>query len=211
MRECIHPYTRDAVPLCLWAIHYKYWHLVFRLLLIPLMSAFTIHPLLAYSQPQTLPGYVTPLIWDLRQSPDDARHVANPESSLTFAALAQDATTPALDTINITCGIFPADWPITVHRPEGINVGDVLEAIYAAVQRRISHQEWEQLSPKEQEQIRLVFEERCTQAPVYDDAHNNGVLRVDCLQQHIFFAGLSISLEADQTCILTLRRVTPRR
>ncbi|KAF8962573.1 ectomycorrhiza-regulated small secreted protein [Flammula alnicola] len=172
------------------------------------MSNFTIHPLLVYSQHDVVPGHVCPVYWDLRESPDNARDIANPNPNepLTFANLAQPATLPSLDSLDITCGLFSGDWPIKLRRPEGITVGDVLEAIHTTVTRRISHDEWNELSERQQERIKVVFDNRWKAAMDSGECRQNGVLRVDCLLQHTLFGGLSVSVETDNTCILTLRR-----
>lgn len=165
-----------------------------------------IHPLLVYSQHDVLPGHVTPLMWDLHEIPDGAHLVENPDEPLAPEQLMEDATRPSLNILTITCGVFPADWPIIIKQKLDISVSDVLRAIYAAVHRRISHEEWNELSPKEQVKITATFEERCNKSADPKATRDNGVLRIDCLLQHTSFAGLSVSPDEEDTCILTLRR-----
>lgn len=165
-----------------------------------------IHPLLVYSQHDVLPGHVTPLMWDLHEDPDGVHLVENPDEPLATDHLMEDATRPSVNTLTITCGVFPADWPIVIKQKLDINISDILRAIYDAVHRRISRDEWDELSQKEQTRITATFEERCSKSTDPMAARGNGVLRVDCLLQHTSFAGLSVSPDEEDTCILTLRR-----
>ncbi|KAF5310872.1 hypothetical protein D9619_007876 [Psilocybe cf. subviscida] len=165
-----------------------------------------IHPLLVYSQHDVLPGHVTPLMWDLHETPDGIHFVDNPDEPLALEHLEEDATKPSLTSLTITCGVLPADCPIIIKQKLGINVSDVLRGIYAAVHRRISHDEWNELSSKEQARITATFEERCNKSTDPQATRKNGVLRIDCLLQHTSFAGLSVSPDEEDTCILTLRR-----
>jgi hypothetical protein len=170
------------------------------------MSDFIIHPLLLYSQHDISPGHCSSILWDLREPPGAARPVLNLEEHLSLLELAQLATSPPLPILHITCDIFPEEWPITVTRDDGVAVGDVLEAIHQTLLRRISHDEWNRLSQKQQERIKLVFDNRCSLAENREECRSHGVLRVDCVVHHTWFAGLSTSPDHENTCILSLRR-----
>lgn len=177
-------------------------------------TSLLLNHVLAFAQGSESPTQSTdhpcPIHWDLRVSSDNARLYGDPNRPLTFAHLASPATQPTLDSLDITCGIFE-NWPIEVRRPEGIAVADVLEAIRSTLLRRISHAEWEAFSESQREKIEVVFNERWMAAEDPDATRQNGVLRMDCLLQRTIFAGLSVSLETSNTCILTLRRRQPQQ
>ena len=170
------------------------------------MSDFRLHPLLLYSQHDISPGHCSSILWDLRETPETARRVLNLEESLSSLEVSQHATLPPLPILHITCDIFPEEWPIEVTRDAGVTVGDVLEAIHHTLLRRISHDEWNRLSLKQQDRIKTVFDNRCAMAQNREECRSNGVLRADCVLYHTWFAGLSVSPELDNTCILSLRR-----
>lgn len=174
------------------------------------MTEFTINPLLGYSQhdlaPQTLGGpFPCPIAWDMRR-PTEYAHYIGSDQPLTFADLAQFATQPLRESLEITCGFFPGDWPIKITRPAGITVTDVLEAICASMRRRISHAEWNALSEREQGRIKKEFDTRWQAADDSGECRQNGVLRKDCLLQHTLFGGLSVHPGMQDRCILSLRR-----
>ena len=168
-------------------------------------SDFNLHQLLRYYQHDVAPGHCSPLLWDLRESPESARRVVHLDETISAAQLSQHATSPPMLVLHITCDLFP-DWPIEVRRPEGITIQDVLDAIYTMLQRQILHQEWDTFSNKHQARIAAVFGDRCKSAVNFDKCQSRGVLRVDCLLLHTLFAGLSISPDLEDACILTLRR-----
>lgn len=170
------------------------------------MSDFTVHPLLLYSQHDISPGHCSSILWDLREPPETARPVLNLEEPLSLLDLAQRATLPPLPILHITCDIFPVEWPIKVTRDGGVTVGDVIQAIHHTLSRRISHDEWHRLSLKQQDRIKVVFDNRCAMAENREVCRSDGVLRVDCVLYHTWFAGLSVSPGLDNTCILSLRR-----
>ena len=189
--------------------HYKYcptFHPFPRPHLLSTMSDFTINPFLLYSQHDITPGHCSSILWDLREPPGAARPVLNLEEPLSVLDQAQLATSPPISILHITCDIFPEEWPIKVTRDEGVAVGDVLEAIHETLMQRISHDEWHRLSQKQRDRIKLVFDNRCSMAVNREECHSNGVLRVDCVVHHTWFAGLSVSPEHENTCILSLRR-----
>ena len=174
------------------------------------MIEFTINPLLAYSQhdlaPQTLGGpFPCPIVWDMRE-PTEFAHYIGSDQPLIFADLAQLATRPQRESLEIICGFFPGDWPIKITRPGGITVTDVLEAIYASMLRRISHAEWDTLSEREQGRVKNEFDTRWQAAEDSGACRQNGVLRKDCLLQHTLFGGLSVYPGMEDRCILSLRR-----
>ncbi|KAF9485128.1 hypothetical protein BDN70DRAFT_675245 [Pholiota conissans] len=167
------------------------------------------HHLLVYSQHNVLGGDVAGhpclISWDMRTPTEYARYIDH-DQPLSFNDLAQPATEPSLESLEITCGFFPGDWPIQITHAGGITVGDVLDAIHNTIIRRISHAEWNLLSERQQDRIKVVFNNRWQAAADPDVCRQNGVLRMDCLLQHTKFGGLSVSLEADDSCILSLRR-----
>lgn len=176
------------------------------------MTDFTINLLLAYSQhdiaPQRFGGpFPCPIHWDMRKSTEHAHYVYDVERPLSFADLGQFATEPPLESLEITCGFFPANWSIEIRRPEGVKVSDVLETIHANMKRRISHAEWDVLSEREQDRIKVVFDARWQAAEDSSECRQNGVLRMDCLIYHTLFGGLSILPDTQDRCILSLRRL----
>jgi hypothetical protein len=167
---------------------------------------FYLHPLLRYSQHNVTTGHCCPILWDLREPPETARRVVALESTISDFYLTRPATSPPMVVLHITCDIFPGDWPIEVRSLDGVTVGDVLRAIHSTLMRPIRRFEWDGLSEKQQKRTEAVFEERCNQTTNRVECHSQGVLRMDCILQHIWFAGLTVSPETDCSCILTLRR-----
>lgn len=175
------------------------------------MPEFTINPLLAYSQHNVGPQCPTSsgpclISWDMRESSERAYYL-NPKQPLTVSELSQPATQPLLHTMHITCGFFPGDWPIKIHRPEGLTVGDILDAVRTAMARRVSHREWCAFGERERDRITAVFNERWLAAANGLDCRLNGVLRMDCLLLHTLFGGLSLQPKSLDGCIMSLRRV----
>ncbi|PPQ92260.1 hypothetical protein CVT25_008569 [Psilocybe cyanescens] len=170
------------------------------------MADFTTHALLSYSQHPDASDQPQPTIWDIREPSQYARYPSKPEHPLSDYDLSQPATNPPTSTLHIVCEFFPGYWPIKIRRPNGVTVGDVLEEIHSTLIRRISLSEWEALSEKQQGKITAVFEHRCDRAPDRAVCRSHGVIRMDCLLEHTWFAGLSVSFEMDTTCIMTLRR-----
>ena len=170
------------------------------------MDSRLLHPLLSYSQHTVVPGSCCPILWDLRESPESALHVDNPDKQLSINDLTQFATTPPCQILRIICDAFPEPWPIVVRRAEGITVGDVLQTIYSVANSRIIQDEWDRIGEKQRGRIGDVFDNRCMMSMQREACRANGVLRVDCLLFHTLFAGLSPSFDEDDSFILTLRR-----
>ena len=169
-------------------------------------ESIVLHPLLRYSQHEVVPGNCAPILWDLREPPESALHIDNPEKPHSPSDLSQPATTPPCLDLYITCEVFPESWPIEVRRPVAITVGDVLDTIHSVINRRISQHEWDRLSEKQRARIGVKFDDRCKLSPQREECRANGVLRVDCLLAHTLFAGLSASHDEDGSFIMTLRR-----
>lgn len=174
------------------------------------MDRIIIDPLIAYSQ-HTADAVLTSIQprqirWDLRESSVHARRT-NPDEPVTFADLGRPATQPPLDALDITCGLFPGDWLITVRRPEGIiTVSDVMEALRRALLKRVSHAEYSAFTEDQQRRIAAAFNSRWLEAPDPAACRLNGILRLDCLLQHTVFAGLTASPDVPRSGILSLRR-----
>jgi len=170
------------------------------------MDSRQLHPLLQFPQHDVVPGYCCSILWDLRESPEAALHVDNPDKPLSLCDLSQLATAPPCHNLRITCDVLPETWPIEVRRPEGVTVGDVLHTIHSVLDRRIIQYEWDRICEKQRSRIGDVFDNRCMMAMQREESRANGVLRVDCLLLHTLFAGLSASPDEEDTFILTLRR-----
>ncbi|KAJ6459710.1 ectomycorrhiza-regulated small secreted protein, partial [Mycena vitilis] len=174
------------------------------------MSLPVLHPLLQYSQHDGEVGQSSTLLWDLRESPRTARHVSAPDRPLSEFELSQHATSPPVFFLRVTCGIFPQDsWVSEARNWLGVTVRNVLDAISETVQKQINYPEWDKLCPKQQSRVNLVFDARWRRSANPAQVRERGVLRSDCLLQHIFFAGLSTAPDTEATYLLTLRR--PKR
>ncbi|KAJ7913858.1 ectomycorrhiza-regulated small secreted protein [Mycena leptocephala] len=171
------------------------------------MSSPVLHPLLQYSQHDGELGHCCALRWDLRESPKTARHVLAPDRPLSDFELSQHATNPPVFYLRVTCGIFPEEsWVSEARNWLGVTVGNVLDAIFETVKTQISHAEWEKLCPKQQNRVNVVFDTRWRRYVDAAQVRERGVLRSDCLLQHILFAGLSVAPDAEATYLLTLKR-----
>jgi hypothetical protein len=172
------------------------------------MTPLILHPLLRYSQ-HSVRGNTCPLLWDLHDAPTySIRHVSDPTAPLTHAELCQHATSPPAPSLYIDCGIFPEEWPIHAYNPCGVTIGDVLQAIYTCVQQQIRQEEWDGLCAKQRDRVNRVFDARWRLSVNPLRVRACGVLRIDCLLQHTWFAGLTVSIAHRNSlnCILTLRR-----
>lgn len=170
------------------------------------MTDFTTHPLITYSQYRDPSTQSQPIIWDIREPSQYARFPSDPWHPLSHFDLSQPATKPAISTLHIVCDIFPGYWPIKISCTSGVTIGDVLEAIHSALIKRISRSEWDALSEKQKTRTTAAFEKRCEMAPDLAACRSHGVIRMDCLVEHTWFAGLSTSFGTDSTCIMSLRR-----
>ncbi|KAJ7185402.1 ectomycorrhiza-regulated small secreted protein [Mycena filopes] len=174
------------------------------------MSPLVLHPLLQYSQNGGVSGQTSALVWDLRKSPSSARHISAPERPLSEFELSQHATNPPVSLLRVTCGIFPeSSWIIEAKNWLGVTVGNVLEAIFTTVDEQITYPEWDKLCPKQQNRVNIVFDARWRRATNSEQARARGVLRSDCLLQHVLFAGISTVPDDQETNLLTLKR--PKR
>ncbi|TFK32339.1 ectomycorrhiza-regulated small secreted protein [Crucibulum laeve] len=170
------------------------------------MSIF-LHPLLRQSQHEVVPDHRCYILWDLREAPAfSARSVSRLEHSIPHSHLSQNATVPPTTLLYITIGILPESWAITVQNAWSITVLDVLASIYSSLLTPLTHSEWDRLSLKHRQRVTGMFENRCRLSANEQETRSQGVLRVDCLLRHTWFAGLTISLEVENSCILSLRR-----
>ncbi|KAF7360589.1 hypothetical protein MVEN_00790300 [Mycena venus] len=177
------------------------------------MSQPVLHPLLQYSQHARESGNTCPLIWDLRESPRTARHVSAPDRPLSEFELSQHATNPPVFSLRVTCGIFPEEsWAVEARNWLGVTVGNVLDAINSTLHTQITYPEWNKLCPKQQNRVNIVFDARWRRSVDAAQVRERGVLRSDCILQHVLFAGLSLApsdpdnAEATTTYLLTLKR-----
>ncbi|KAJ6570973.1 ectomycorrhiza-regulated small secreted protein, partial [Mycena vulgaris] len=175
------------------------------------MSPPVLHPLLQYSQLDGELRQRCALLWDLRESPTSARHVLAPDRPLSEFELSQHATSPPVSCLRVTCGIFPEEsWVAEARNWLGVTIRNVLDAIFAIASAQITHQEWEKLCPKQQNRVNVVFDARWRRSTDPAQVREHGVLRADCLLQHVLFAGLSAEPNSENsTYLLTLGR--PKR
>lgn len=85
-------------------------------------------------------------------------------------------------------------------------VRDVLDAIYDTLHVPLTNMEWEGLSDKQQARVKRAFEVRWREAAHPEHERRSGIRRVDCLLGCTAFAGLSMSLDSDFDCVLSLGR-----
>jgi len=172
-----------------------------------IMTPLMLHSLLRYSQHNIAGNHCCSLLWDLHETPAySVRHTSGPNASLVDAELSQHATLPPVTSLDIKCGIFPAEWPIHAYNPRGVTIRDVLQAIHTCLQLQIRQDEWDGLCAKQQDRVNRVFDARWRLSFDPQRVRARGVLRIDCLLQHIWFAGLTVSLVYGNSCILKLRR-----
>ena len=181
------------------------------------MDTFDIHPSLSYSQhdiPRNVfaPEQHWPIIWDLREPPHYARQVSNPEESPCRLELSQHATRDPVKSLRIQCDDFPETWPVQVVRDdEGITLGDVLSAIHSSLKTRLSAEEYERLPRRQQLKVKQIFEQRCrgTNEEQRNLCRDQGIIRMDCLLDRVWFGGLVVSPNALDSWILSLRQYPP--
>ncbi|KAJ7634982.1 ectomycorrhiza-regulated small secreted protein, partial [Roridomyces roridus] len=173
----------------------------------------TLNPLLQYSQHGREQGHCCPLLWDVRESPRSARHLSALDRTLSDFELSQHATSPTVTSMRLVCGIFPEEsWTIEARNWLGITIRDVLEEITATVTTQITYAEWDKLCQKQQNRVNVMFDARWRRSEHPTQVHDQGIIRADCLLQHVVFAGLSLAPQhsgMQDTYILTLGR--PKR
>ena len=86
-------------------------------------------------------------------------------------------------------GKFENDWKITVDPGRNILVGDILYAVYRALHKPITHEEWEKVSDHEYREASEAYISRCKDVDA--SVKNRGVLRVDLLGVKHYYAGIS--------------------
>ncbi|KAH7097822.1 hypothetical protein BKA62DRAFT_623406 [Auriculariales sp. MPI-PUGE-AT-0066] len=147
-----------------------------------------LHTLLLHARP-------APLVWDIRNAPMAASRGSTPGRTLSAHDRAQFATAPARPFMRLTCDLMP--WSIDVcAKPgvSGVTVGDVLDAVHAALQRRVRRSEWLIASERQQERIVRAFAWRCYNAPGPRGVEERqGPKRVDWLLKRTICRGLSRS------------------
>ncbi|KAF8902058.1 hypothetical protein CPB84DRAFT_1846478 [Gymnopilus junonius] len=109
------------------------------------------------------------------------------------------ATQPPISRLHIVCDLIP-NWPIdmTYNAPPGhsvtpppITVGDVLSAIYNALQMRISQMDWATLTPEAVQLVSRAYTKRCRAVPTAElMLRNQGVKKIDFLLGKVWFKGL---------------------
>lgn len=171
------------------------------------MSTVTLHPLLRYSQHDIEPGHCCSILWDLREPPmTSIRHVSALSIPIPRFDVSQHATSPSIILMYITCELLPTNSPLIIENPLGITILDVLDAIYSRMQTPLKLEDWDKMSQKHRDRISNVFDARWRVSMDPMGIRAKGVLLIDCVLLHTWFAGLSLSPLADSTCILTLRR-----
>jgi hypothetical protein len=171
------------------------------------MPEVALHPLLQYSQHDVGGGHCCSILWDFREQPlTSVRHISSFDTPLSEFELSQHATSPPLTLLHITCDVLPERWSIEARNLQGVTMRDVLEAIFISLNAQLKLEEWERLCLKQRDRISVVFDARWRASMDPRNVWTHGVARVDCLLQHTWFAGLTMSLEGQDICILTLRR-----
>ncbi|KAJ7161790.1 ectomycorrhiza-regulated small secreted protein [Mycena crocata] len=172
------------------------------------MSGPLLHPLLQYSQHDKELGDCNLILWDLREPPRTADHAAAPDRPLSEFELSQHATIPPVSRLRVTCGIFAEEaWISQAQNWLGVTIRNVLDAIYETVRTQINYEEWDRLCPKQQQRVNIVFDARWRRSTQPMETRDHGILRGDCLLQHVVFAGLSTAPDSEDTYLLTLRRL----
>jgi len=171
------------------------------------MTIITLNSILGF-----VDGQSCALLWDLRDPPNTAAQpvstIHRHRSPITKFQLphSQLATTPPVTALRITCDIFPYKWRIEARNQQGVTVRDVLTAIYNVAHAPLRVDEWEGLSAKQQDRIKKVWDVRWRGSTYPDRERREGVRRVDCLLHYTRFAGITMALDHDFECILTLSR-----
>ncbi|KAH9916024.1 uncharacterized protein B0H18DRAFT_885286 [Fomitopsis serialis] len=150
--------------------------------------------------------------WDVTQHPTTARwatgrHVWVPLSQ----RFNQVATYPEVRTLHIHCdiGLASVRWgPVVIEKSGAITLGDILYAIYDFFQRRMSEDDVNfvaTLRPGNRERMYEAFWRRCRTGHALDGyEHQQGMKRVDCLQDQTAWWGTWITVRPDNRWHLNL-------
>jgi len=158
-----------------------------------------VHHLLAYSHHPTINFDVS-----LPTSMITASH-----SGLSTASFSEPAVYPTVSLIVIQ--IPQHSWPISVHASyngQYVTVGDVFAAVYHSLRANVSHSEYRAIpSRKDAEKVRMAYEmryRRLRDRHAYEAEKKQGVKRVDFLNGHTHFMGLTTSNHGSNVWILHL-------
>ncbi|KAL0573015.1 hypothetical protein V5O48_008942 [Marasmius crinis-equi] len=154
----------------------------------PVMQSIRAHNLLGYSRQPALN-------FDVRLS---ISHLTSRYSSLSTLLLAEPAVTPAVSSLVLTTHRLP--WSITIYPSNGyyVTVRDVLDAIYHALRKNVSHSEYH--SQRDQVRINEAYQRRYGRIRDYyasREEKKGGVKRVDFLCGRTRFTGLSPSKKSN--------------
>jgi len=148
-----------------------------------------LHVTLIHSRPPAV-------IYDVRSPSSAISRTTHPTTAISHNDRAQLATSPPRQRMRITCELMP--WSISVSNPAGVTCGDVFDAIYKCLNRRVRRSEWLIAQESLQEKVIRAFAWRCYNAPGppgYEE--QQGPKRVDWLLKKTVFKGLSHSGEED--------------
>ncbi|CCM06565.1 uncharacterized protein FIBRA_08841 [Fibroporia radiculosa] len=127
--------------------------------------------------------------WDIRDGP----HTADPD--MVTERLSDQATYPALQSIILTSPLFPWQLPILPRVTPFVSVGDVLHTVHEMAITPLSAADIALLPDEEVVQSELHYQTRCdflVDPSERRTAKAKGVLRMDVLHGHHYFAGVAI-------------------
>lgn len=120
--------------------------------------------------------------------------------------LALPASYPVVTHISIRCAAFKRfeeSWKIRIDLGRSISVGDVLRALYDALQTRMTHEEWSRMSDREVNEASRAYTRRSRHS---EFEKRQGVRRVDFLGKNHIFGGMRVVAENDPHHFMLLTR-----
>ncbi|KAF7342292.1 hypothetical protein MVEN_01817400 [Mycena venus] len=157
----------------------------------------------------------------LRFAPVKCVSLNPPQSApLSEAELRESAFNPPLMSMRLLHPKLPF-WPINLGMSENmtpaeaspVSLGDILVSIHRALQTRITHADWENLNPEDQQRVTVAYLKRCHTEAVRSQVppaqlrdqeiqeRNKGVKRVDFLLGKTVFKGLVRSPGDPDDCL----------
>ncbi|KIK54931.1 hypothetical protein GYMLUDRAFT_48313 [Collybiopsis luxurians FD-317 M1] len=158
-----------------------------------------VHSLLAYSHHPTIN-------YDVSQPTST---ITSKYSGLSTTSFSEPAVYPPVSSLMIQ--IPHHTWPISVHASyngQYVTVNDVFSTIYHSLRKNVSSSEYHSIpSKKDAERVRMAYEmryRRIRDRHAYEAEKRQGLRRVDFLNNHTRFLGLTTSTHSSGVWVLHL-------
>jgi Family of unknown function (DUF6699) len=143
------------------------------------------------------------IAWDIRIPPNTIRKSEPPFHPLTAHLRNQPAVSPPWTFVRLRSALLP--WIVECSNPAGVTIGDVLDAVYDCLRKRVDRDEWIDASKEFQGRLLEAWERRCIMAG-NDEGRSarareeqKGIRRVDWLLWDVEWLGIERSKDELET------------